>query len=88
MAEDGSLSLELMSEEERKAKAQKREREQRAIDLLRPEMLGEQSSEYRCASCKGTRCNLFHTNSMGAVHLTAVPDMIIECLDCGHRFTL
>ena len=28
------------------------------------------------------------TRSPGAVHLTAVPDMIIECADCGHRFTL
>ena len=88
MAEDGTLAAALMSDEERAAKAQKREREQRAIDLLRPETRGEQSSEYRCAACKGTRCNLFHTNSMGAVHLTSVPDMIIECLDCGHRFTL
>ena len=50
--------------------------------------MGMQSDEYRCGACKSTRCNLFHTNSMGAVHLTAVPDMIIECLDCGLRFTL
>ena len=24
----------------------------------------------------------------GAVHLTVVPDMIVNCLDCGHRFTI
>ena len=57
-------------------------------EQLRPDLMGMQSDEYRCGACKSTRCNLFHTNSMGAVHLTAVPDMIIECLDCGLRFTL
>ena len=88
LAESGGLSEELMTEDEQRAKAAKRERELRAIEMLRPEAQGEQSEEYRCTSCKGSRCNLFHTNSMGAVHLTAVPDMIIECLDCGHRFTL
>ena len=72
----------------RQAKARKKEMSDRAIDSLRHERQGTQSDEYRCSSCKGTRCNLFHTNSMGAVHLTAVPDMIIECLDCGHRFTI
>ena len=36
----------------------------------------------------GRRCALFHTNSMGAVHLTSVPDMIVQCLDCSHRFTI
>ena len=59
-----------------------------ALEQLRPDLMGMQSDEYRCGACKSTRCNLFHTNSMGAVHLTAVPDMIIECLDCGLRFTL
>ena len=86
--EGDRLSTELMSDEQKQAKASKLAREQRAIDMLRPEAQGEQSDEYRCTSCKGRRCIIFHTNSMGAVHLTAVPDIIVQCTDCGHRFTI
>ena len=86
--EPGQLSEELMSDDERRAKVAKRERERRAIELLANDAQGEQSDQYTCTSCKSKRCNLFHTNSMGAVHLTSVPDMIVQCLDCGHRFTI
>lgn len=78
----------LISEQERARRQEKREREARAIEMLRSENAGEASDAYTCTECKGRRCALFHTNSMGAVHLTTVPDMIVQCLDCMHRFTI
>ena len=59
-----------------------------AIDSLRIANQGSASSEYKCGSCGSLRCTLYHTNSLGAVHLTSVPDMIVQCLDCEHRFTV
>ena len=89
---EGLLELEmadaLLSEEEREKKLHKRERELRALEAMSPDRLTEQSGEYKCPECKSIRCSLFHTNSMGAVHLTSVPDMIVHCLDCGHKFTI
>ena len=82
------LAEALLSEEQKEAREAKRQREARAIETLRIDNMGEASEEYTCRECKSRRCQLFHTNSMGAVHLTAVPDMIVQCLDCGHRFTL
>ena len=55
---------------------------------MRIENTAEASDAYRCESCKGRRCAQFNTNSMGAVHLSAVPDMIVQCLDCNHTFTV
>ena len=86
MALDPSEALQ--TDDERARKRAKREREERAIEMLRADNQGETSSVYRCPECGGTRCNLFNTNSMGAVHLTSVPDMIVQCLGCGHRFTV
>ena len=89
---EGLLELEmadaLLSEEEREKKLHKRERELRALEAMSPDRLTEQSGEYKCPECKSMRSSLFHTNSMGAVHLTSVPDMIVHCLDCGHKFTI
>ena len=82
------LAEALLSDEQKEARQAKRQREARAIEMLRIDNMGEASEEYTCRECKSRRCQLFHTNSMGAVHLTAVPDMIVQCLDCGHRFTL
>ena len=78
----------LQTDEERVRKRLKREKEARAIDMLRAENQGEASSQYKCVECGSHKCNLFETNSMGAVHLTSVPDMIVQCLMCGHRFTV
>lgn len=77
-----------LTDEQKRQRLEKRMREARAIDSLRADAQGEASDAYRCPECSSTRCNLFSTNSMGAVHLTAVPDMIVQCLACFHRFTI
>ena len=76
------------SDGDREKKKQRQEKERRAIDSLRIANQGSASSEYKCGSCGSLRCTLYHTNSLGAVHLTSVPDMIVQCLDCEHRFTV
>ena len=78
----------LQSDGDREKKKQRQEKERRAIDSLRIANQGSASSEYKCGSCGSLRCTLYHTNSLGAVHLTSVPDMIVQCLDCEHRFTV
>ena len=78
----------MLSGAEKRQRQDRKEREARAIEAIRIANMGEASDAYTCQNCKGRRCALFHTNSMGAVHLTAVPDMIVHCLDCGHRATL
>ena len=86
--DERTLAEAMLSEDDRAKRDNKRQREARAIESIRIENMGDASDEYKCGECKGRRCALFHTNSMGAVHLTSVPDMIIQCLDCNHRFTL
>ena len=88
LMDERELSEALLTEEERRLREEKKEKERKAIESIRIENAGEQSDEYTCQNCKSRRCALFHTNSMGAVHLTSVPDMIVECLDCGERFTI
>ena len=83
-----ALAEAMLTEDDKARRDHKRQREARAIESLRIENMGEASDAYTCAECKGRRCALFHTNSMGAVHLTSVPDMIVQCLDCSHRFTI
>ena len=87
-AEMASFDDVLQSDGDREKKKQRQEKERRAIDSLRIANQGSASSEYKCGSCGSLRCTLYHTNSLGAVHLTSVPDMIVQCLDCEHRFTV
>ena len=84
----GETAEAIQTDDERERKRVKREKEARAIDMLRPENQGTTSSVYKCSECGSNRCNLFDTNSRGAVQLASVPDMIVECLMCGFRFTV
>ena len=84
----GDLGEALQTDEEREAKRRKQELEQRAIESLKIENQGALSDVYKCESCGGKRCTQYQTQSMGAVHLTAVPDMILSCLDCNHTWTI
>ena len=77
----------LQSDGDREKKKQRQEKERRAIDSLRIANQGSASSEYKCGSCGSLRCTLY-PRPLGAVHLTSVPDMIVQCLDCEHRFTV
>ena len=78
----------LLTEVERRERKRRKELEQRAIESLKIDNQGVTSDAYKCESCGGRRCTQYQTQSMGAVHLTAVPDMILSCLDCNHSWTI
>ena len=82
------LTEALLSDEDRRKRQDRKDKERRAIESLRIENMADVSDEYLCGRCGSRRCTLHNTNSMGAVHLTSVPDMIVNCLDCNHSFTL
>ena len=50
----------------------------------------EQTSAFTCPECGSKRCTVFNTNSMGleVASRSEVPDMIMDCIDCGHRSTI
>ena len=78
-----------MSDEQRDKRQKRQEKEARAIEACRAVNQGDATDVYRCPECGGNRCNQFATNSLGATHATtSVPDMIVECLECGHRFSI
>jgi hypothetical protein len=85
---DKELAEELLTEHDKRRRLERKERDARALEMLRVENTAEVTDAYSCESCGSRRCTQFNTNSMGAVHLTSVPDMIVQCLDCNHSFTV
>lgn len=85
---DGELSVQelctldvsdaMLTDAERRKRQDRKEREARGIESIRIGNQSEQTDAYTCEQCRSRRCALFHTNSMGAVHLTAVPDIIVD----------
>lgn len=83
------LAEELLSSEERRKRQDRREKEARAIDSVRSANQGDNTGAYRCIECGCTHVSLFGTNSMGTPGMEdKVPDMIVQCNECNHRFAV